>query len=380
LHDDPYHINSSRDGAIVWVRGEVCAEDVAWKGSVDLIAKQREFNKRLEFKPRQSRQSMTHVATLVCDPVVPVLTSDMLGRVSDAIIKQSFVMQDPPLWLAQDIAADIFFEPGPAARTNAVADTVRASLGDAAVDVIVQKVEGRRKRLLLADMDSTMIGQECIDELAAEIGAMTYVAAITDRAMRGDIAFEPALRERVALLKGLDRATIRHVIANKISLTPGGRVLVRTMRANGAHAMLVSGGFSIFTSVIAAAVGFDEHRANELLFDEDGRLSGLVAEPILGKDAKLAALEQLREQHGLAVEETLAVGDGANDLAMLEAAGLGVAFRAKPRVAAAAHARVDHGDLTALLYAQGYRRDEFVADPSGQPEEFHAALVDSPPR
>ena len=152
------------------------------------------------------------------------------------------------------------------------------------------------------------------------------------------------------------------------------------MRANGAHAVLVSGGFSIFTSVIAAAIGFDEHRANELLFDEDGRLSGLVAEPILGKDAKLAALEQLREKHGLAVEETLAVGDGANDLAMLEAAGLGVAFRAKPRVAAAAHARIDHGDLTALLYAQGYRREEFVADPPGQPEELRAALVSSPPR
>jgi phosphoserine phosphatase len=380
LHDDPYHINSSRDGAITRFRGEVCAEDVAGEGSVDLIAKQREFNKRLEFRPRQSRQSMTHVATLVCDPAMPVLTSDMLRRGSEAIIKQSFVMQDPPRWLAQDIAADIFFEPGPAAGTKVVADTVRASLVNAAVDVIVQKVEGRRKRLLLADMDSTMIGQECIDELAAEIGAMTHVAAITDRAMRGDIAFEPALRERVALLEGLDRATIHHVIANKITLMPGGRALVQTMRANGAHAVLVSGGFSVFTSVIAAAIGFDEHRANELLFDEDGRLSGLVAEPILGKNAKLAALEHFREKHGLAVEETLAVGDGANDLAMLEAAGLGVAFRAKPRVAAAAHARIDHSDLTALLYAQGYRREEFVIDTSGQPQELRAALVGSPPR
>jgi phosphoserine phosphatase len=361
-------------------RGEVWAKDAAAKGSVDLIAKQREFNKRLEFKPRQSRQSMTHVATLACDPAMPVLTSGMLGRVSDAIIEQSSVMHEPPRWLAQDIAADIFFEPGRAAGTKAVADTVRASLGNAAVDVIVQKVEGRRKRLLLADMDSTMIGQECIDELAAEIGAMTHVAAITDRAMRGDIAFELALRERVALLKGLDRATIHHVIAHKISLTSGGRALVQTMRANGAYAVLVSGGFSIFTSVIAAAIGFDDHRANELLFDEDGRLSGLVAEPILGKDAKLATLEQLREKHGLATEETLAVGDGANDLAMLEAAGLGVAFRAKPRVAAAANARIDHGDLTALLYAQGYRRDEFVTDPSEQPQELRAALVSSPPR
>src|ERR1019366_4171134 len=223
--------------------------------------------------------------------------------------------------------------------------------------------------LLLADMDSTMINQECIDELAAEIGEMAHVAAITERAMRGDIAFEPALRERVALLKGLDRATILRVIANKITLTPGGRALVQTMRANGAHTVLVSGGFSVFASVIAARIGFHEHRANELLFGEDGKLSGLVAEPILGKDAKLAALEQLRDKRGLSAEETLAVGDGANDLAMLEAAGLGIAFRAKPKVAAAAHARIDHGNLTALLYTQGYRREGFLTDPSWRPDE-----------
>jgi phosphoserine phosphatase len=246
---------------------------------------------------------------------------------------------------------------------------VRAALDNASVDVIVQKTQGRRKKLLLADMDSTMINQECIDELAAEIGEMAHVAAITERAMRGDIAFEPALRERVALLKGLDRATILRVIANKITLTPGGRALVQTMRVNGAHTVLVSGGFSVFASVIAARIGFHEHRANELLFGEDGKLSGLVAEPILGKDAKLAALEQLRDKRGLSAEETLAVGDGANDLAMLEAAGLGIAFRAKPKVAAAAHARIDHGDLTALLYAQGYRREEFLTDPSWHPDE-----------
>ncbi|MGH6829674.1 MAG: phosphoserine phosphatase SerB, partial [Methylocella sp.] len=203
----------------------------------------------------------------------------------------------------------------------------------------------------------------CIDELAAEIGKRADVAAITGRAMRGEIAFEPALRERVALLKGVDRATMLRVIANKITLTPGASVLVQTMRANGAHTVLVSGGFSIFASVVVERIGFHEHQANELLFGEDGRLSGLVAEPVFGKDAKLAALEQLRDKHGLSVAETLAVGDGANDLAMLAAAGLGVAFHAKPKVAAAAHARIDHGDLTALLYAQGYRREEFVADP-----------------
>jgi phosphoserine phosphatase len=314
---------------------------------------------------------MTHIATLVCDPAMPVLTSDMLRRAGEVLNSQH-----SPRWLAHGIAADIFFELGPAAGTNAIADRVRASLANAAVDVIVQTMEGRRKKLLLADMDSTMIGQECIDELAAEIGEMAHVAAITERAMRGDIAFEPALRERVALLKGLDRATIMRVIANKITLTPGGRALVQTMRANGAHAVLVSGGFSVFTSVIAAAIGFDEHRANELLFGEDGRLSGLVAEPILGKNAKRAALEHFREKHGLVAEETLAVGDGANDLAMLEAAGLGVAFRAKPRVAAAAHARIDHGDLTALLYAQGYRREEFIAD---LPEQPGAAIAKRTP-
>src|SRR6202045_3379150 len=301
---------------------------------------------------------MTHVATLVCDPASPVLTRDVLRRASEALGRPG-----PLNWLDPCIAADIAFDPGHVGGARAVADSVRSALDNAAVDVIVQRAQGRRKKLLLADMDSTMIGQECIDELAAEIGKRAHVAAITERAMRGEIAFEPALRERVALLKGLDRATILGVIANKITLTPGGRVLVQTMRANGARTVLVSGGFSVFPSVIAERIGFHEHRANDLLFGEDGRLSGLVAEPVLGKDAKLAALEHLRDKHGLSVEEVLAVGDGANDLAMLEAAGLGVAFHAKPKIAAAAHARIDHGDLTALLYAQGYRREDFFTDP-----------------
>jgi phosphoserine phosphatase len=315
---------------------------------------------------------MTHVVTLVCDPAFPVLTRDMLRRASEALRRPG-----PPRWLDPYIAADIDFDPGPAARARAVADRVRSALDNAAVDVIVQRAQGRGKKLLLADMDSTMIGQECIDELAAENGKRAHVAAITERAMRGEIAFESALRERTALLKGLDRATILGVIANKITLTPGGRVLVQTMRANGAHTVLVSGGFSVFTSVIAERIGFHDHQANELLFGEDGRLSGLVAEPVLGKDAKLAALEQLRDKRGLSVEETLAVGDGANDLAMIEAAGLGVAFHAKPKVAAAAHARIDHGDLTALIYAQGYRREEFVTE---VPEQQSAANVKlSPP-
>ena len=315
---------------------------------------------------------MTHVATLVCDPAFPVLTRDMLRRASEALRRPG-----PLNWLDPWIAADIAFEPGPAAGLSAVADGVRSALDNAAVDVIVQRAQGRRKKHLLADMDSTMIGQECIDELAAEIGKRAPVAAITERAMRGEIAFEPALRERVALLKGLDRAIILGLIANKITLTPGGRVLVQTMRANGAHTVLVSGGFSVFASVIAKRIGFHEHQANELVFGDDDRLSGLVAEPVLGKDAKRSVLIRLRKRHGLSAAETLAVGDGANDLAMLEAAGLGVAFHAKPKVAAAAHARIDHGDLTALLYAQGYRREEFVTEVPEQPREAIVKLSPS---
>ncbi|QBR71002.1 phosphoserine phosphatase SerB [Beijerinckiaceae bacterium] len=298
---------------------------------------------------------MTHVATLICSPASPILTDQLLRRAMGALRKP-----EPPHWLDPAIAADIAFEPVPPTDTRAIADSVRSALESQSIDVIVQDARDRRKKLLLADMDSTMIGQECIDELAAEVGKKTHVAAITERTMRGEIEFEPALRERVALLKGLSGDTILRVVADKISLTSGGPTLVRTMRAHGARTVLVSGGFSVFTSIIAEKIGFDEHRANQLLLDAEGRLSGLVAEPVLGKQAKLAALLQLREKCGLSSEETLAVGDGANDLAMLEAAGLGVAFHAKPKVAAAAHARIDHGDLTALLYAQGYRGEEFA--------------------
>ena len=204
-----------------------------------------------------------------------------------------------------------------------------------------------------------MIGQECIDELADFAGLKAHVAAITERAMRGEIEFEPALRERVALLKGLPVGVVDEVLAKRITLTPGGRELVATMRAHGAYTCLVSGGFTLFTSAVAAMIGFQENRANELLV-ADGKLTGEVAEPILGRAAKLATLIELREAFDLDDIDTLAVGDGANDLGMIEAAGLGVAYHAKPAVAAAAAARIDHGDLTALLYAQGYRRDEFV--------------------
>ena len=205
-----------------------------------------------------------------------------------------------------------------------------------------------------------MIGQECIDELADYAGFKSRVAAITERAMRGEIAFEPALRERVALLKGLPATVIDTVIAERIRLTPGGPALVATMRANGAYTCLVSGGFTAFTSRIAAMIGFDEQHANTLLTDADGQLTGTVAEPVLGREAKLDTLTALHARLRLSHEDTLAVGDGANDIPMVKAAGLGVAFHGKPAIREAAAACIDHGDLTALLYAQGYRREEFV--------------------
>ncbi len=263
-----------------------------------------------------------------------------------------------PEWLDDGIAADIAFTPNDE-DDKTIAERLRAELAGRPIDVVVQPLAFRRKRLFVADMDSTMIGQECIDEFADYAGLKAHVAAITERAMRGEIAFEPALRERVALLQGLPVAVVDEVIAKRITLTPGARTLVATMRQNGAHTCLVSGGFTLFTARIAAMIGFDEHRGNTLIV-EDGKLTGKVAVPILGGEAKLATLIALRDRLGLSAADTLAAGDGANDLAMIEAAGLGVAYHAKPMVAAAAHARIDHGNLTALLYLQGYARAEFA--------------------
>lgn len=297
---------------------------------------------------------MTLVATLVSNPARPALDEALLAKAAAALPAPSTLD-----WLAPGIAADLSFAPQEPTDNRALADVVRAALGGAPIDVIVQEKAIRRKKLFLADMDSTMIGQECIDELADYVGKKEHVAAITERAMRGEIEFEPALRERVALLKGLDAKIVTQVIAERITFTPGGRELVRTMRANGAHTALVSGGFTLFTSAVAEAIGFHENRANELIVEDD-KFAGLVTEPILGKEAKLASLIELRDKHELKPQDTMAVGDGANDLAMLGEAGLGVAFYAKPAVAAAAHARIDHSDLTALLYAQGYKISDFV--------------------
>lgn len=260
-------------------------------------------------------------------------------------------------WLAEGIACEFALpEAAEAVETTA---GLRAVLAPEPVDVIVQQAEGRRKKILIADMDSTVIDQECIDELADEIGVKDYVAAITARSMNGEIAFEPALRERVALLKGLDAAVVDRVIANRLTLAPGGRALVQTMRANGAWTALVSGGFNVFTSRIAAMLGFQENRANRLI-EQDGHFTGLVAEPILGRAAKADALLEISARLGLTTADAIAVGDGANDLDMIRLAGTGVALHAKQVVAAEAKFRIDHGDLTALLYLQGYQREEFV--------------------
>jgi len=258
-------------------------------------------------------------------------------------------------WLAPDEAAEFDIP----ARPD-TADETWQELQKLGVDLCLQAAAGRRRRLLLADMDSTMIGQECIDELAGMAGVGPRVAAITARAMNGELDFEEALCERVGLLKGLDEGVIAQVLDQRITLAPGGPVLVATMRANGAHTALVSGGFTAFTVHVARLLGFDEHRANRLLSDEDGLLTGMVARPILGRDAKVAALEEICARLGIGTDSALAVGDGANDLGMILRAGTGVALHAKPAVAAQAPIRINHGDLTALLYLQGYAKDEFV--------------------
>jgi phosphoserine phosphatase len=254
-------------------------------------------------------------------------------------------------------ATDVILEADDLAAVRAA---LEAPLAGQQLDWCLQPLEGRRKKLLIADMDSTIINVECIDELADFAGVKAQVSAITERAMRGELDFEAALRERVAMLKGLPIADLQRVYDERIQLNPGARTLVRTMAANGARCVLVSGGFTFFTGRVAQAALFQAHRGNTL-GEADGVLTGTVGEPILGRAAKLETLKEEAAARQLPLSATLAIGDGANDLAMIEAAGLGVAYRAKPIVAAQADARIDHTDLTTLLYFQGYAADAFVA-------------------
>lgn len=293
---------------------------------------------------------MTRVITLIAAKS----HSLTMGRAAECA---SAVGTSAPTCLSDNEAFDLFIDSR--AATNELHTIVRKALGSEPVDIVIQPAEGRRKTLLIADMDSTMIQQECIDELAALIGIRDQVASVTERTMRGELAFEESLRERVSLLAGLATSHVADVIRDRIILTPGGGTLVATMRANGAYAALVSGGFTAFVANIAGRLGFDEYHANALI-EENGIYTGQVAEPILGRDAKREQLQRLCRDRSLDPKLTMAVGDGANDLAMIDEASLGVAFRAKPAVAAQADAVINHADLDALLFLQGYARAEFI--------------------
>jgi len=278
------------------------------------------------------------------------------GRLDPALVTslQTAFGAGSAQWLAPDEAAEF-----PVETTPSNFDDIRAEIADMGVDLNILPATNRKKRLLIADMDSTMIGQECIDELADEAGVGARVADITARAMNGELDFEAAINERVGLLKGLPVSVITSVLNTRITLAPGGETLVKTMKANGAYAALVSGGFVQFTSAIAARLGFDENRANTLLENGD-TLSGKVQRPILGQEAKVDALNEITARLNITPTDAVAVGDGANDLAMIHRAGMGVALHAKPTVAAAAPIKVNHGDLTSLLYLQGYAKTDFA--------------------
>jgi phosphoserine phosphatase len=289
-----------------------------------------------------------YTAVLLTSPTTPTLDPALVESLRNAWGGGDAV------WLAPDVAAEFALGAMPANRWE-----VWQSCQALGVDLVVVPTKGRRKQMLLADMDSTMIEQECIDELAEEAGVGARVKEITARAMNGELDFDGALKERVALLKGLHVSVIDKVLAERITLMPGGRTLLATMKRDGAYAGLVSGGFTAFTAKVAGLLGFDENRANTLLVQDDV-LVGEVGMPILGREAKVTALEEISARLGLAEDQVIAVGDGANDLGMLQRAGMGVALHAKPAVAAQCDLRINFGDLTALLYIQGYARDDFA--------------------
>ncbi|MDP2495684.1 phosphoserine phosphatase SerB [Shimia thalassica] len=289
-----------------------------------------------------------YIATLLTSPATPTLDPALVES-----LRNAWGGGDAD-WLAVDEAAAFTLGTMPDNRWDVWAD-----LQNMGVDLVILPAEGQRKKMLLADMDSTMIQQECIDELADEAGVGDRVKDITARAMNGELDFEGALTERVGLLEGLDESVIDKVLNERITFMPGGATLLATMKAKGAYAALVSGGFTAFTTKVAGELGFDENRANTLLV-EGGKLNGDVQRPILGREAKIQALKEITERLGLGHDDVMAVGDGANDLGMLHLAGAGVALHAKPSVAAECDIRINFGDLTALLYIQGYNKSDFA--------------------
>jgi len=295
---------------------------------------------------------MTRVLTLIA-AAAGGLGADAIGAARSALSRAGADAGESR-WLADGQALDLFFSNIEPERAEAAA---RDALVGARIDLAAQAAAGRRKALLVADMESTIIAEELLDELGRLAGLGERIAAITERAMRGEIDFVEALRTRVGWLAGMP-ASLLEEVRGRITLTPGARALVQTMRRHGAGTLLVTGGFDCFAESVAKACGFDEIRANHLVV-EDGRLAGRVREPVLEKGAKLAALRDAATRLNLPLSAAAAVGDGANDLPMIEAAGLGVAFRGKPAVAAAARFRLDHSDLTGLLYLQGYRKEDF---------------------
>ena len=298
---------------------------------------------------------MNCVLTLLVDPAVANLAQEQV-ELASAALTESGARVGGADWLADGIACDLSFD---GLEPEAADSAVRQYLAGAPIDLCAQRAQGRRKLLLVADMDSTVIGQECIDELAEFAGRREEVASITDRAMLGELDFTEALLARAAMLRGLTLADMEKAYNERIHLTAGARALAGTMRSAGAYTALVSGGFTFFTERVREAAGFDFGQANTLEMREE-KLTGEIVAPVLDRSAKRGVLVSLATERRLDLSQTLAVGDGANDIAMIQAAGLGAAFHARPLVAAAAGTRIDHGDLTALLYIQGYRRAEFV--------------------
>lgn len=299
-----------------------------------------------------------YVITLVA-PSSAALSEHAIHAVRDMAVEAGFTPAGTQ-WLAEGEAMDMVLNATVESQYEGLLVRLKTELEN--TDAILQPLDAnRRKKLLISDMDSTIIQQECIDELADEMGIKPYVADITERAMRGELDFKMALRERVKLLKGLEVAALERVYQNRIEFMPGARELVATMRKNGAYCMLVSGGFTYFTSKVRDALAFHSDSANILEVQGDDTLNGTVVEPILDKETKLFALKEAAFSHDIRLAQTIALGDGANDLPMLQASGLGIAYHAKPAVRAAAAACINCCDLRAALYAQGYKKSEFVS-------------------